>query len=152
MFLFYIGIIAFVLFNGVVSKDAVESVKITKWEYCEGCKETVSLFSQVSAAELNKMQKDGKSAKSVLAVQDLVAGICDHKSLNQFNRFIQLTCIKIMEEHQLPFLKQFEGSVSSTSVTHNSVVLEQKRKVSCYNHFMISIYTQSFFSQTDLCG
>jgi hypothetical protein len=118
-----------ILFSYASIDPTSESVKITKWEFCEGCKETVNLFSIVASTELIEMQNKGKLSSIVLAVQNLVNGICDNAYLNKFNKFVKHSCIKIMDEHQHPFLKQFEGSVSSTIVTQNSVVLNQKRKV-----------------------
>jgi hypothetical protein len=127
--IYWLALLFFFIICCVSTESVSESVKITKWEYCEGCKETVNLFSLVTSTELGEMQKRGKSASSILAVQNLVNGICDNVHLNQFNKFVQHSCIKIMDEHQLPFLRQFEGSVSTTSVTHNSAILDQKRKV-----------------------
>ena len=108
---------------------ANNSATITKWQYCEGCKETVNLFSMVSAAELAKMQKEGKLAKSVLEVQNLVTLICDNEYLTKFQPFIKYSCMKIMDEFRLPFLKQFEGSMSSTMMTQKLDIFERKKNI-----------------------
>ncbi len=110
--------------------EPVATAKITPWEYCEGCKETVNLFADVSAKALQQMQKDGEGGEGMLEIQKLISLLCDNPQLDKFNPFVKYSCMKIMDEKRLPFLTSFEGSASAATATQKGVVYERRKSVS----------------------
>ena len=105
------------------------NVSISKWEYCEGCKETVNLYTRVLSNKLLSMHNGGVKAHSELIAEDLVNGICDSEDLVKYKDFVKYSCIKIMDNHNSVFLKQFEGTSSPTNVLNKALVFERKKHV-----------------------
>jgi hypothetical protein len=102
---------------------------IRPWQYCEGCKETVKLYANVTSRRLEKMQRSGVSAFSAVEAHELADLICDDNYLTSFQPFVKYSCIKIMDEHGLKLMKIFEGSFTKDLVTNKAEIFEKKRKV-----------------------
>eukprot|EP01038_Epipyxis_sp_PR26KG_P004057 gene4057-5800_t len=110
----------------------IPTEKITKWEYCQGCKELVNMYAMLSSSELNRMQQEGKKQSSILEANDLVAGICDRKEFEKFLPFMKYACIKIMEEYRIKFLEYFKGSTTASSMLNKADTFHKKKNI-CVN-------------------
>ncbi len=112
------------------SDIAPENATIKSWEYCEGCKETVNLFSKKFAAALHTMHTSGVRAFSQFEASSVVNLICDDKHFTQFIPSLRYSCIKIMNDHSTAFLTQFQGNASSVTIANKGEVFKRKKQVS----------------------
>ncbi|RYG95662.1 hypothetical protein EON65_55640 [archaeon] len=127
----------FVLLSGVWGgeKAAPEKVSIVSWQYCFGCKQTVSLYSRLASAELQKMQRQGKPVSSILDAGSIVSNMCDNAEWSKiYQPFVHYSCVKIMTENTTQFLNHFAGSTTVDTFTNKADMYHRKRKVgSVYN-------------------
>lgn len=112
-----------------IKDDNVQSASISKWEYCEGCKETVNLYARKIAARLRAMHDSGLQVNSPLEAADLVEGICDDTHLLKYRDFMKFSCMKIMDEHRAKFLKRFEGKSSGSTPLQKADLYQKKKAV-----------------------
>jgi hypothetical protein len=75
------------------------------------------------------MQRKGISAESVLESQNLLDGICDNEQIMKFNEFVKFSCIKLLDDFGIPFLKHFEGKSSAASVLQKAETYNRKKAV-----------------------
>ena len=107
-----------------------ENVTISKWEYCQGCKETVQLFATVSSDTLMSMQKTGVEAHQTVEANKLATEICYNKNFNkQFQKSIKYSCIKILNDHSQTFLQSFTGSATASSILNKADLFLKKKQV-----------------------
>lgn len=115
--------------NEKKQKNEPISVTVSKWEYCEGCKETVTLYTRSLAKRLENMHRTGVKPNSELTAQDLIYGICDSEDLHKFQNFVKYSCIKILNANETFFLEQFQGISSPTTVLQKALVFERRKNV-----------------------
>mmetsp|Transcript_34429 Transcript_34429/g.50042 ORF Transcript_34429/g.50042 Transcript_34429/m.50042 type:complete len:277 (+) Transcript_34429:39-869(+) len=115
--------------NLIRGEEGKKNSTISKWEFCEGCKETVNLYARVSSSRLQEMQSKGIIANSVLESQNLLDGICDHEYIMKYNEFVKFSCIKILEDFGIPFLKHFDGKSSAASVIQKAETYNRKKAI-----------------------
>lgn len=109
----------------------VPSVSVSKQDYCEGCKETVALYSRVSFDMLEDMKKKGVKPKSTLDAEVVVNKMCDHDSIKQYKDSIKYSCIKMMDEQEarIKFLEYFEGITSAPGMVGKAEIYRRKKDV-----------------------
>ncbi len=113
----------------VVSTDA-PNVTITAWQYCEGCKLTVDIYSQVAAKELKKLDNLPKGEKKVLDASKAVENLCDSTLFDAYGDFGKYSCMKVLEEeYRIKFLEEFAGSTTITSLLNKKAIFEKKQRV-----------------------
>lgn len=115
---------------GVVDEQK-DSVSILSWQYCFGCKETVTLYSKLAAQELERMRKSGEKSSSLLEANRLAENMCDHPAINyKYQPFVKFSCIKLLNEHQKDFMEAFAGHATMVSFQNKADMFHRKRKVS----------------------
>ena len=112
--------------NAPGGSEPIESVTIKSWEFCEGCKETVNLFSRVFAQELSHMNKKGVAPFSAFEAGNIVNLICDNAYFEQYVPSIKYSCINLMEKHRVEILEHFTGNASAVTVANKAQVFEKK--------------------------
>jgi len=118
--------------KGSEEEPVPEKVTIKSWEFCEGCKSTVNLFSKIFAKELGKMQRGGVPSFSSFEAASVVNLICDDEYFNQFVPAVRYSCINIMDNHREQFLRHFTGNASAVTVANKALVFSRKREI-CIN-------------------
>jgi hypothetical protein len=129
----FLAIVGYVEGAPVVDQNverSQENVTISKLQYCLSCKETVNLYIKLTTEEIQSMQKTRKPAMTSLEAGELTNLICDNKYFDDFHSFVKFGCIKLMADHRLDFLKQFEGHASITDITNKAENYKRKRRVS----------------------
>lgn len=107
-----------------------DSVTITQWQFCFGCKQSVALYTKRASEEISRMQRSKVKSSSVLEANGLVEKICDHPDiLYRFQPFVRYSCIKLFTDHQNAFLSAFAGKASLLSMESRAEMFERKRKV-----------------------
>ena len=87
---------------------------ISPWEYCEGCKVTVDLYSQLSQKKLAEMQAAGVKHGTSFDANTVIPGMCDNEDFaSNYAPAMKWSCIKIIEENATKFLLPFEGDSSA---------------------------------------
>ena len=130
--IFVISLIVYLSSSTTTEKKKLKesmSVTVSKWEYCEGCKETVNLYTRSLSNRLETMHKTGVQPNSELTAQDLIDGICDSEDLQKFQNFVKYSCIKILNSNETYFLEQFQGISSTATVLQKALVFERKKNV-----------------------
>lgn len=111
------------------SEPAPETATITKWQYCVGCKETVFHYLKKMHQSLAAMEKAGKPPSSVLDANQLSELICDDEYFKQFQPFVRLSCIKLLNDGKQQFLEQFAGATSVQTVLNKADNFKRKQNV-----------------------
>ena len=124
------------------------NVTIATWQYCEGCKETVEVYSKEAANVLLNMNRvPGK--KKEFDAASVIHHMCDNPHFAGFAEFAKLSCIKILDEYRAPFLAKFTGSTTTTSLTNKREMFEKKKDVSMCIFEGISSMKQSSLLDID---
>jgi len=105
-----------------------KNVTIRPWQYCEGCKVTSDMYSRAVNDHILHLKKTGKN-KTVDA-KALLDHFCDRNEFSEYRSFIQMSCIKILDEFQMPFLESFQGNATETSMTNKKESYARKKHVS----------------------
>jgi len=121
--------------------EAEDSVTIRPWQYCEGCKHAVYLYSTVSAAELQRMYKAKVPNRSQMEAGDLAEGLCDNVYYSDFQPFLRWSCIKIMHENRVKFLEEFAGEATLANRLSNAENFRRKRHI-CGKHLKACEHTE----------
>lgn len=115
--------------NSQPSLEPDENVTLRPWQYCEGCKHAVHLYSTVSAAELQRMYKAKVPNKSQMEAGDLAEGLCDNVYYSDYQPFIRWSCVKIMHESRVQFLDEFAGEATLANRLSKAENFRRKRHV-----------------------
>lgn len=106
-----------------------ESVTIKSWEFCEGCKQTVNLFSRIFAQELSDMNKKGVAPFSAFEAGNIINLVCDNSYFEQFVPSVKYSCINLMDKHRVQILEHFTGNASAVTVANKAQVFERKKHI-----------------------
>lgn len=106
-----------------------EVVKITKQEFCEGCKETVHLYANKVAAKLQQMQDNKIPNHEVMDADSIIGKICDSIELDKYKDYIKYSCIAIFGDHREPFLSAFQGASTASAILQKGSIYERKKNV-----------------------
>lgn len=114
----------------VMIKSHLEDVTISKMDYCDGCKETVNLFSRVAFSELESRKNDHSKGDTLVA-ESLVDRICDHESISHLSDSIKYACVKIMDDpdSRITLLQMFEGSTSAPGIMTKGELFRKKKEI-----------------------
>lgn len=108
----------------------VESVTIYPWQFCQGCKHTVSLYTKVTSDQLLQMKKKGAPSKAPLEGTKIAEKICDDPSFYNLQPFMRWGCVKIMSEHAQDFLQEFSGQFNANDLRNKADNFKRTRRVS----------------------
>lgn len=113
------------------AKEAVvPNVTITAWQYCQGCKITVDIYSKVAAQELKLLDKLPKGEKKIMDAAKVVDHLCDNTMFQSYGAFGSYSCIKVLDdEHRLKFLEEFAGSTTIADLLNKKGIFDKKKKV-----------------------
>lgn len=114
------------------SSGGKRTVTIKKWEYCLGCKYTVEAYANVASKKIQDMEKEGHPTDTRVDAATIGNNICDAATFGNFETYIQHSCIKIMTDHSLDFLKTFEGSLTSSIAYSKGEMFSRARDI-CVN-------------------
>jgi hypothetical protein len=106
-----------------------ENVTISKWDYCQGCKEIVQLYALVSSEKLSSMQKRGVEAHQSVEANDIATEICDNHYYKKYQSSMKYSCVKILDENRQSFLTHFQGSTTSSSLLNKADIFMKKKNV-----------------------
>lgn len=83
----------------------------------------------MSSQAFKKMQTDKIDAGEGIEAADIANLMCDHSYFDQFKPFVRHSCVKILEEFRMPFLKAFEGRSSAELVMAKGALYDRVRQV-----------------------
>jgi hypothetical protein len=127
--------------------STVPNVTITAWQYCEGCKVTVDIYSHVAANELRTMDKAPPGQRKQLDAGRLVDHLCDNPLFQKYGEFSSYSCIKTLDdEYRLKFLEAFAGTTRASTLLNKRSIFDRKRKVSEWTYRWPTLYVKT------LCG
>lgn len=101
-----------------------DSVTISPWEYCEGCKRSVQLFSQRVSKKFKAMQSAHLPSGEKLEAVQLIDGICEDELLREYSPSVRYSCLNLLAnpENITQFLLPWEGDSSmSMSIAKGDV-------------------------------
>lgn len=117
------------LYTFALSSDEknANNVTIKSWEYCQGCRELVDIYSKAVNDEMLNLKK--KASSKTIDAGSLIDHFCDGEIFLEYQDFVKLSCIKILEEFRIPFLESFKGTTSESLVTNKKESFTKKQKV-----------------------
>ena len=121
------------------TKEVVQKTNesITPWEYCEGCKISVDLFSNRATKRLAEMQSNHVKSGEVFNADSVVQGMCDAEELTaNYIPAMKWSCVKITSDNLTAFLNPWLGSASAADSSAKGGVFEKKREVWMTQHLV----------------
>ena len=118
-------------------KDTQPTINITKWQYCEGCKLTAILYTEVLGKEMDKMQKLKITGGTKVDAFKLAKNLCDNDYFNVYQDYIKYSCIRILNQYAQPFIEAFVGSGSRSIMHESSERYERTKTVTFPNPFFL---------------
>lgn len=110
--------------------SSAPNVTITAWQYCQGCKITVDIYSKVAARELKLLDKLPAGQKKVMDAAKAVDHLCDNPMFYHYGDFGSFSCIKVLEdESRQKFLEEFAGTTSMNGLLNKRGIYDKKKKV-----------------------
>jgi len=124
-----ITVSAAIVLASVLGSEEVPAttVTISPGQYCYGCKTLVLAYMTTISDELTKMKKQNIQNGAVVDAAALAKNICDSAFFDMYEEYIRHSCIKIMHEHYLQFIKKFEG-LGSPELIYGTGSLYRKTK------------------------
>lgn len=115
----------------VMAQEDGENGKIVirPWQYCEGCKHTVQLYTMLTKDKLKNMQSRAVPSKTTVEANEVAQGICDHVSFFSMQPFMRYSCMKIMDEASQNFLEEFTGHLTVSDLQSKADSFKRKRRV-----------------------
>jgi hypothetical protein len=106
-----------------------EKITIRPWQFCEGCKVTVDAYANRSSTIMTEMKTAGLPSGSDVNANAVAKGLCSLAAFETYETFIKNSCVKIINEFELPFLKVFEGSMLNDANGIKADMFEKRREV-----------------------
>jgi hypothetical protein len=113
-------------------------INITKWQYCEGCKLTAILYTEVLGKEMDKMQKLKITGGTTVDAFKLAKNLCDNDYFSVYQDYIKYSCIRILNQYAQPFIEAFVGSGSRSIMHESSERYERTKTVTFLNVFFLN--------------
>ena len=132
--LFAVAILDYGFAKKASKRNAVPKANqtIEPWEYCEGCKLTVDLYSRLTSEKMAEMQAAHEDSSSAVDADSLVKGMCDNTEFSAtYKPAAKYSCIKLLDENRSAFLNAWVGSSSAALAMSKGGVFEKKKDVSC---------------------
>lgn len=104
--------------SGVADDDVSShsSVTITPKQYCFGCQALTSVYAKELSEEMKRMNKEGVPSGASVDATHIAQNLCNSTFFGGYEDFIRHSCLKIIGESLIQFLKKFEGSGNSNFV------------------------------------
>jgi hypothetical protein len=118
-----------------IDSSSEEIIEITRWQFCEGCIQTVMSFSSLLSERLLAAQQKGRKPGSNLMIgnnEDLPSSVCSRGNIPQMKPFVKHSCQKIFngDSQQRDVMSIFTSNdASPASVRSNTDMYEKNRKV-----------------------